>query len=199
MIEQYSLSKEDAKQVLLPYGQLFYDAIVNGFEDYKINDLKNAHIHNNTTKSNLIRSYVIHRVKMLVIENPKLKLIEQKRMILVLVEDKVVVRFKKLSNDFRSQNIQTNQVTQFRKRTLNFQGVTALPIDAGWRLDEFYNSIEDISFVCPNGKNNLWRIPLEDLSATNVQPMVIPVEKEEIIEIVRVKPHLINANRKAAN
>ena len=50
MIEQYSLSKEDAKQVLLPYGQLFYDAIVNGFEDYKINDLKNAHIHNNTTK-----------------------------------------------------------------------------------------------------------------------------------------------------
>lgn len=199
MTGKFNLSKEDAKDVLKPYAQLFYDAIINGFADYKEHDAEMSHIHDNCTKSNLVRSYVLNKIKQLVVNNPGLKLKEQKRMIAILVEDKVVVRFKKLNNLFRSTNIPTRQTNEFRSRNLSFQGVRALPIDAGWRVDDFYSEILDVNFVCPDGIGNLWRIPLEDLAVQKRQTAMFPVQEEEIIQVVTVKPEIAHVNRKTAN
>lgn len=195
----YNLSKEEAKDVLKPFAQLFHDAIIGGFMDYKINDSERSHIHDNCVKSNLVRSYVLNRIKQLVINNPNLKLREQKRMFAVLVEDKIIVRFKKLNNSFVSNNILTKQIKEFRNRCLTFQGVKALPIDAGWRVDDFYSEIEDVHFVCPDMKGNLWRIPLQDLAIQKSQIAMFPLKEEEIIQVVTVKPEIVHVNRKAAN
>ena len=199
MDNTYNLAKDEAKEILKPFAQLFYDAITGGFSDYKIYDLERGVIHDKTVKSNLVRSYVINRVKQLVANHPNLRLIEQKRMFAVLVSDKVIVRFKKLNNIFRSCNIQTRQIKEFRRRILSFQGVRALPIDAGWRVNDFYTEIEDVHFVCPNGKGNLWRFPLEDLAIQKIQTVMFPKNEEEIIQVVTVKPEIAHDNRKAAN
>jgi hypothetical protein len=196
---EYSLSKEEAKELLKPYAQLFYDAIVGGFGDYDMNDKQQAHIHNKTTKSNLVRSYVLHRVKQIVARFPELKLKEQKRMFAVVIADKVILRFKKLDSMFRSRNVQTKQVKAFRKRELTFQGVKALPIDAGWRVDQYYAAIEDVHFVCPDGTGNLWRIPLEDLSIQKKQTTVFPIAEQEVIAVVTVKPELADDITKTAD
>lgn len=195
----YSLTKEEAKELLEPYAQLFYNAITGGFEDYKINDSERGHIHDKCVKSNLIRSYVLNRIKQIVVEHPELKYREQNRMIAILIADKVIIRFKKLNNLFRSDNILTKQARAFRNRDITFQGVKALPIDAGWRLDEFYSEIEDVHFVCPNGEGNLWRIPLDNLSITKKQTTAFPLQEEEVIQVVTVKTEVADANRKAAN
>lgn len=199
MISRLGLTKKEVKEILNPYSELIYNEIQNGFQDYIDNDLVNAHIHNNCTKSNLISSYIIYRIRKLVFEKPELKLIEQQRMIILLVKDKVAIRFKKLDKDYKSLNIPTKQSRKFRNRSLNFKGTSAIPVDAGWRLNEFYTEIEDISFVCPDGKNNLWRIPLEDISVIKTQPAIFPIPKEDVIEVVTVKPNFVNANRKTAN
>lgn len=199
MDNTYNLSKDEAKEVLKPFAQLFYDAIIGGFSDYKHNDSERAVIHDNTVKSNLVRSYVLNRVKQLVVNNPSLKLIEQKRMFAILVSDKVIVRFKKLNDIFRSSNIPTKQIKEFRSRVLTFQGVSALPIDAGWRVNDFYSEIEDVHFVCPNGIGNLWRFPLEDLAVQKIQTVIFPKKEEEIIQVVTVKPEIAHVNRKTAN
>lgn len=195
----YTLSKEQAKDLLKPYAQLFYDAIIGGFDDYKLNDSSRGHIHNNCVKSNLVRSYVLARIKQTVAQYSELKFMEQKRMFAVIVEDKVILRFKKLNNRFRSENIKTKQVAAFRNRNLTFQGLRALPVDAGWKVDDFYSEIHDVHFVCPDGKGNLWRIPLYDLSIQKKQIAMFPVEEQDIITVVTVKPEVANANRKIAD
>lgn len=195
----YSLSKEKAKDLLKPYAQLFYDAIMEGFDDYKLNDSPRGHVHDNCVKSNLVRSYVLNRIKQVVAQHQELKFKEQKRMFAIIIADKVILRFKKLNNLFRSENIKTKQVAAFRNRNLTFQGVKALPVDAGWRVDDFYSEIEDVHFVCPDGKGNLWRIPLHDLSIQKKQVAIFPVEEQDVITVVTVKPEVANANRKAAN
>ena len=199
MYGSYNITKEEAKEILKPFAQLFYDAIIDGFSDYKTYDLERGVIHDKTVKSNLVRSYVLHRVKQLVANNPSLRLIEQKRMFAVLVSDKVVIRFKKLNDIFRSSNIPTKQIKEFRSRILSFQGVTALPIDAGWRVNDFYTEIEDVHFVCPNGVGNLWRFPLEDLAVQKNQTVMFPKIEEEIIQVVTVKPEIAHVNRNTAN
>lgn len=199
MSKIYSLTREEAKELLKPYAQLFYDAILGGFDDYRVNDSQRGHIHDNSVKSNLVRSYVLARIRQVIAQHPELKFKEQKRMFAVIISDKVIIRFKKLNNLFRSQNIKTKQVTAFRNRNLTFQGVKALPIDAGWRVDDFYSEIEDVHFVCPDGKGNLWRIPLHDLSIQKKQVTIFPVEEQEVITVVTVKPEVADANRKAAN
>ncbi len=199
MDNTYTLGKDEAKEVLKPYAQLFYDAITGGFSDYKTHDSERAIIHDKTVKSNLVRSYVLYRVKHLVANNPSLRLIEQKRMFAVLVSDKIIVRFKKLNEIFRSSNIPTKQIKDFRSRVITFQGVRALPIDAGWRVNDFYSEIEDVHFVCPNGVGNLWRFPLEDLAVQKIQTVIFPRKDEEIIPIVTVKSEIAHVNRKTAN
>jgi hypothetical protein len=195
----YSIEKEEAKELLKPYAQKFYDAVQGGFDDYKQNDLGQAHIHNKTTKANLVRSYVLHRIKQIVAQHPDLKLREQKRMFAVLIADKVIVRFKKLNDAYRSANIKTKQSQAFRNRSLVFQGLDALPVDAGWRVDQFYGEIEDVHFVCPNGAGNLWRIPLEDLAIQKKQSVVFPMQEEDVLAVVTVKPEFADANRKTAD
>jgi hypothetical protein len=199
MDNTFSLTKDEAKEVLKTVAQSLHDAIIGGFSDYKIYDSERAVIHDKTVKSNLVRSYVLNRVKQLVANNPSLKLIEQKRMFAILVSDKIVIRFKKLNNIFRSSNIPTKQANEFRSRILTFKGVRALPIDAGWRVNEFYSEIEDVHFVCPNGIGNLWRFPLEDLAVQKIQTVMFPKNEEEIIQVVTVKTEIAHVNRKTAN
>ena len=195
----YSLTKEEAKELLEPYAQLFYNAITGGFEDYKINDSERGHIHDKCVKSNLVRSYVLNRIRQIIAQHPELKFKEQNRMFAIIIADKVIVRFKKLNTLFRSENIPTKQARAFRNRDITFLGVKALPIDAGWRLDDFYSEIEDVHFVCPDGKGNLWRIPLENLSIQKKQTTAFPLEEQEIIQVVTVKTEVADANRKATN
>ena len=195
----YSLTKEEAKELLQPYAQLFYNDITGGFGDYKINDSERGHIHDKCVKSNLVRSYVLNRIRQIIVQHPELKFKEQNRMFAIIISDKVIVRFKKLNSIFRSENIPTKQARAFRNRDITFLGVKALPIDAGWRLDDFYSEIEDVHFVCPDGKGNLWRIPLENLSIQKKQTTAFPLEEQEMIQVVTVKTEVADANRKAAN
>jgi hypothetical protein len=198
MSKIYSISKEDGKKLLEPYGQLFYDEIIGGFNDYKKYDLKRARIHDRTTKSNLVRSYVLERIKKLVAKTPTLKLLVQKRMVAILVEDKIIVRFKKLNRKFCSTNVLTEQVKLFRNRELLFQGIEALHVDAGWRVNKFYSEIDDVHFVCPNGKENLWRLPLLNLADKKIKS-IFQVEETEVINIVTIKPGIANDDRKSAS
>jgi hypothetical protein len=196
MQESYTISKEEARELLIPFAQSFYEAITGGFQDYKTYDSGRGHIHNKTVKSNLVRSYVVDRLKKLVIENSNLRLIEKQRMLVVAIGDKLRVRFKKLDKKYRSQNVRTKQSLEFRNRTITFNGQQALPMDAGWRVDRLYNEISDVHFVCPDGVGNLWRIPLTDLAAQKGQAVFFPVPENEIIQIVTPKPGKESGNRK---
>ncbi|MDF2437775.1 MAG: hypothetical protein K0Q95_2151 [Bacteroidota bacterium] len=185
------ITQEEAKTLLLPYAQKFYEAIVEGFNDYITNDSAQAHIHDRTTKANLIRSYILARVKKIVADDPSLRMQTRKKMLVVVIGDRLKIRFKKLDENFKSTNIKTKQVTAFRNHSLVLDdGTSALYLDAGWRLNEYFTEITDVSFVCPNGDRNKWKITAEDLEINKPQIEIFETEEDNILPVVTVKEGL---------
>lgn len=182
--------REQVKTDLLPYAQRLYECISYGYSDYIEYDSPRGHIHNETVKANLIRSYIIHRVKQLLVEDSSIRLVENNKMLLLIIADRIAVRFKRLDEHLKSKNVKTKNVIDFRLHKLEVEGTELISLDAGYRLNNLRSEIEEIYFVCPDGDKNRWKLSATDLS---VQKQVIelfePVE-EEIIPIISVKAHL---------
>ena len=108
------LSKEDVIKMVRPFAEKIYEKIFLGFEDYLAHDSDVGHIHDKTTKANLIRSRILNRIRELVLEMPKWKWVERKRMICIVIDGKIWLRYKKLRNNFLTQNVKTTQSDAFR-------------------------------------------------------------------------------------
>ena len=61
------LTKEEVIKFVRPYAEKIYDKIFLGFGEYLKHDADVGHIHDRTTKSNIIRSRIINRIKELVL------------------------------------------------------------------------------------------------------------------------------------
>lgn len=193
MSSSYLLTKEEVVKLVTPYAEKIYDKIFLGFAEYLKHDADVGHIHDRTTKSNIIRSRIISRIKELVLECPSWRWVVRSRMICIVIEGKIWLRFKKLNNKFLTQNVSTGQVNAFRaqRKTERTKG-RYLNVDIGWLLNEFYNEIQDIYIVAPMEKKNMWRVRFKPLGVQTgtVIPMFKETEEDKSnqIQIAKVKP-----------
>ncbi len=198
MIKDWSKQREEVKANLLPYAQKLYECISEGHSDYVKYDSERGHIHSETTKANLINNYIMHRVKRMPVEDSTIRMLSHKKMDLLIISDTIAIRFKRLDEQFKSKNVKTKNVKNFRSHKLDIEGSSLFPLDAGYRLNTFRTDIEEIYFVCPEGDSNRWRLSAADLSVSKYQPEIFARCEEDIIPIVSVKPHLKKDDRKAA-
>ena len=112
-----------------------------------------------TTRSNIIRDYMVNRAKELLGENAKVRFHEKNRMLLLIVGDKVALRFKKLlkrrSAPPKSSNIPTNQVLDWRKGTLSIPALNCPSlkcIDVGYAENSIGSGIEKVWAVALGDK-----------------------------------------------
>lgn len=196
------LTREEVVNLVRPYAEKIYDKIFLGFGDYIKHDSDVSHIHDNTTKSNIIRSRIINRIKELIVEMPTWRWVVKNRMICVVIEGKIWLRFKKLNSNFLTQNVRTGQVKAFRaqQKTEKHIADRYINVDIGWLLNEFYNEIKDIYIVAPDKKKNLWRVKFKPQGVQ--KGTVIPLfpeteeEKKSIIQIAHVKPEFKKNKKK---
>jgi hypothetical protein len=112
-----------------------------------------------TTRSNIIRDYMVNRAKELLGENAKVRFHEKNRMLLLIVGDKVALRFKKLlkrrSAPPKSSNIPTNQVLDWRKGTLSIPALNCPSlkcIDVGYAENSIGSGIDKVWAVALGDK-----------------------------------------------
>jgi len=180
--------KDEVKKIFDPYAQRIYDPIMEGFNDYLNNDSKNGHIHSKTVKSNLIASYVIDRLRKVVAENPNMRWSERKRMISIIIGDKIRCRFKKLDKNLKTSNVVTGQVKAFRNHELPYDKKQVVCVDIGWKLNDFYTELLEIYLVCPKDEKKVsWRIPFSDLTVNKGQIRIFEEKQEETFIIAKIK------------
>ena len=202
MHNQQLLTKENVIQLIKPYAEKIYEKIFIGFEDYLSHDLDVGHIHDKTTKANIVRSRIIHRIKELVLEYPEWKWVVRNGGIFIVIDGKIWLRFKKLSNEFLTKNNPTKQTEAFRGQQKSEKNISGryINIDIGWLLNDFYNEIRDIYIVAPDGKRNMWRVVFKPKDAQ--KGALIPLfkeskeEKDSQINIAKVKPQFKKYKRK---
>lgn len=190
---KYILSKSDARELLNPYAQEFYLAIRNGFSRFESSQAADP-VEYNHTKAIVIWDYTIQNIKRVVNKyKDKLRFETKQRMVFIVIEDKIAVKFKKFDDNCKSGNIETNQVGDFRNHMFKHDSMQLFPIEIGWQVDEFY-SLSKVDFISPNGDGYLWRIQFRELGKEYNE---IFVQDEEYIQTVTLKTD--NDNAKTAS
>jgi hypothetical protein len=197
------LSQEEVIEQVKPYAEKVYLKIFDGFNDYIEHDSDVSHIHDNTTKANIIRSRIINRIKELVLEYPTWQWVVKGRGIFIIIDGAIRLRCKKLSSRMRTENVKTGQVDSFRgqEKSSDIIAEKYINVDIAWMLNDFYSQIEEIFLVAPNNKKNLWRVQFkpEGVQVGRSIPLFTDSEEERksLIEIAKVKPEFKKKKNKS--
>ena len=122
---------------------------------------------------------------------PTVRLIEDTGFLILVIDEKAAIRFKKLNDELRPSNIMTNQQSDFATQQLlpGFPPeVTNLTF--GHKLNVTGTEIDGFWLLCPRGTANLWSLPLD-------KPIELPLFQEEFRPVIEeVVPPVVRAKAK---
>lgn len=203
------ITKEEAKAILLKpasnnksYAQVLYELWLDSFDEANEKIGHERHIHNRTVFANLIASYMVNKVKRFVVQESEysnsVSFIVHRKMTILVIENKLAIRFKKLNKKYLASNIVTNQVEDFSRHKIDFldDDSPMLSLNSGYNVDALGSSIDEIYFVCPDGLVDvMWKLATYDLAIA--KPHTIFEVEEDILPVVSIKPNLKKRNEKA--
>lgn len=121
--------------------------------------------HRPTTRANIIHDHIIDNAKRRFSDPEKVRYRESHGLSLFMLDQKFLLRFKKLTEEKVSRNQKTNQVQAFRQQQQVLDGIPSLHnIEAGYVFNELEQRIQDMYLVYPNGPGIYWDINLEDVT-----------------------------------
>lgn len=192
------LQEESEKKRVIAYIRdilpTVYECIHHGHNLFA--ERHNAHVLEltRTTRSNIIRDYMVNRAKELLSENAKVRFHERNRMLLLIIGDKVALRFKKLLKRRyavpKSSNILTNQVLDWRKGTLSIPALNCPSlkcIDVGYAENSIGSGIDKVWAVALGEKP--WYFNMAEHMGEIVPTLFTKEELPEDSPFV-IKPHV---------
>ena len=102
------------------------------------------------------------------------------------LQDRVLLRFKKLDENKITGNIRTQQTLDFLKQDLPFMPSHATNLIVGYELNQIQTNISAVTVTCP--KNSLqteWYFDLESSSKTDIINMPIEPKTSGLIDTVK--------------
>lgn len=203
------LSKTEGRELLLKaafngksYAQNIYEFWTESLEE-AIDALgSQQNVHGPSVYAILTWSNMVSKVKRFVVQeagiNSNIRLEKRKNMMLLIVEDKLALRFKKLDKySYQTKNNVTKQVVEFKTQALDFgYGTNIACVDAGYRLDSLGLMITEMYFVYPKDlKDFHWALSLHELNVSNPQMSLFEVDEDDVLPVVRVKKNENNNDK----
>jgi len=156
--------KESTTDSLNSYFELFYSSTLAGYLEFVDNNGEQLLDYRPTTRANVIYDLVISKLKLGLINDPKVKFLNTNQLLTIIIEDKYILKFKKLNQKRKSSNIPTKQTSLFstQQNLFDFKN-ESINLELGYILNKYSTEIEGIYLVCPrNTKSNYWEIDIED-------------------------------------
>lgn len=144
----------------------------------------------NQARARVISNFIAGEIRAKFADVPGVRLVDDSGFLVMVIDDRAVIRFKKLNDDLRPSNVMTSQQFDFATQKL----LEGFPSDAtnltfGHKLDETGMEIEGFWLQCPRGLNNLWSISLD-------KPMELPLFPAEPQVVEEVAPPVVKAKQK---
>ena len=203
--KNYCIDRQQTKELLLAnafngfsYAQNLYNIIHVGFQDYLEENQDSFYKLNPMARAGILNSLIQHYAKQFAFNDSNAYWYVKKRMGVLVLFNKIIVRFKKLPiknrhrNRFKSSNIVTKQVKDFRNQELSFgdAGMDCVRLDGAFFLDNMGRSIDETVLVCPAGDFTNWVLFPSDVTIEKSQLMIFNQDEEEVLPVLAVKPHL---------
>lgn len=171
-----SISRKEAKEILEPYQQLLSTAIIAGFLDYfrLLNHIPRPL--KTRTIANLVYDFIEAHAKNNLSGQTGVTLLTLDGLFIAIIQDKLVLRFKKFNSNKMPSNIQTKQTVNYMNQGLdlpNFPDHTSLIV--GYELDGLNTKVKEITVTCPNGDSNLWSFNLDGYYGAEIVELPISI------------------------
>jgi hypothetical protein len=174
------MDRLDVMKNLRPFQARIHNCISRGFHDARKHHELFLHIFTKRTISSITRDYIWDYIRKEFTTEETVKFREQQNgLCLLIINDVVFLRFKKLNTRKCSSNIPTLQATLYeRQQLLMFEPRPCAHLNAGYIANETWTNLE-VYITEPNGKrSNAWVMKIyEDEQRQSV--IELPVSRTE--------------------
>jgi hypothetical protein len=184
-----SISSEDAKAILAPHISSLQSCVVSGLDEYNRHYGPIRHVHSPHARAMIIRDHIIFSVKKEFDEVSGVRILNKRGLFLLLINEKLLLRFKKLNNRMLARNYPTKQARKFSEQ-LSFDGffVPVTNINVGYIANDLFTSPEKVVVACPNSmSSNEWCIDITPDGLIQDVPVIPVLERDNTSNKPRVR------------
>lgn len=169
-----ALTHSEAYSILESYLPFFHECIIGAWKDFCKWSPYSPHLITPRTRANIMHDFMTARARNKVNGTYGIRVHESGGLFLLIIEDKINIKFKKLNEDKRPSNIPTQQSLYFMEQ-MELPGIPfATNLVVGYELNKLQTDISAVSIICPLGIKNDWFFDIDG---------EIPSDEIEVIEI----------------
>lgn len=176
------LKKEEVDTLIEKYYPKIVSAIRKGFDDYldviRYRSGKGEMVdYSARTIASIIHDNIRMSISRLFADEPNVMTKDLNGIFGLILEGKLLIRFKKFNEDFSTSNIPTRQTISFDNQE-SIEGFPEIPtfLYSGYIHDGTWSSIKNIYLICREGNINRW---VKDLGETSIQQNTLEFEVTE--------------------
>jgi len=177
-----ALSRDDAKGFIDPYKNILNEIIELGCSDFFSLLKYSPHPIQTRAIYTLIYEFIEARAKEKLDGVNGVVLLNQNGLFLAVLQNKVILRFKKINGKKMPSNIPTHQTIAYMNQQLDlpdFSFITTLIV--GYELNRFKTKLQEVTITCPNGKKNFWTFNLDGKGGAEILELPIsPTQTPDI-------------------
>lgn len=193
MSKRNILTFEEANQILAPHYPKIAKSILEGFEDFQktsicISERIGFFQSKTRTKACLIHDLISNRIKLNFLGEDKIEVGEWNGIFGLKISENILIRFKKLNEDYSSSSLPTKQSRAYLKQ-LPIEGFPDEPtfLFAGYIPDKSWTGVKGLYITCWNGNENVWvNNILKHISSTQTT-LSIETKVQEPVKRVKIK------------
>jgi hypothetical protein len=181
MRTQPVFQQTDAEDILGPYRSVLFDAISGSWSDYatvlRERPSETAGM-SSFTRTRFIHDRTVHRLAVVEAagEHPGLRLKKIRQLWVVILDDVLMLKLKKLNAKLRSRNIATGQTKAFDKQDQLLPANAGVLTNAtsGYVTDALGSEIVRAVVVCWEGPEKRWEVDLSSSAAEGGVIVTVP-------------------------
>lgn len=156
------LSQQQVSEVAGTYFSKISEVIAEAFQDYldSLRGINSLGIRTNLkarTSASLIHDFIRIRAGEKFANVANIKVDEFNGMFGLLISNRLFVRFKKLTPDMKTSNVQTEQIGLFNKQQLEIPGTNQVTLlTAGYVPDATWTILQNIFLTCKINEELVW-------------------------------------------
>jgi hypothetical protein len=129
------LDQREVEEILSRYRDLLYRVIRGAWDHYQQAYREMHHLHSPRTRASIMHDLMLHYARKFFDDMPGVRFFEQRGLTCICLEERVVLRFKKLNRGLRASNIPTRQAVAYAAQQLLLPGFPPFTrLQAGYQL-----------------------------------------------------------------
>jgi hypothetical protein len=151
-----------AAPILWPHQSRLYEIVVAAWNDYMTSITEQIRcLQHRRTRACIVHDFMVSHAKRLFEGVPGVHIEDRSGIVLLVIDDRLAIRFKKLDKENRTRNYPTQQALAFMQQ-LDLPTIPSLArLVVGYRLTNLETELESVFVVCPNGLSNAWGMELK--------------------------------------